>query len=266
MNKGLLPLILTVLAALPAAGQDRLAPQWLRHAPESCSAGTVFVPVTVPYVNRQGAGQLALGKLSETLENDFVVSKNQVLDDTAVITRDKGGITGSQRSQTATVSITVDGSPVQLRCVLADEWWNPRQREYSALYQVAKNDAAAFCSTSTTTRYGFGPVALSLIPGAGQFAKGDILKGSIFMGGCAAGTAGIIFLESQKKSYAAMRAQTHDVNLIKRYAAKESNLGTARNVCIGITCALFIYNLIDAAAAPGARKVKVSPDGVRVSF
>lgn len=258
--------VLLVLFACGVSGQDRLSPRWLRHTPESLSPGIRFTAVTVPYINRQGAGNLALGKLSETLENEMTLQKSQTIDDSSLLTRENGSITGSSRTQATSLKITVDGSPITVRCVLADEWWNPKSREYSALYQVAESGNSDFCTTTTTTKYGALPVVLSLVPGAGQFYKGDALKGGLLLGACAAGGAGIILCESQRKAFENQRAQTHDVNLIKQYAAAESNLGIARNVCIGITAALYVYNIIDAAAAPGARRIVIAPDGVRIKF
>ena len=44
---------------------------------------------------------------------------------------------------------------------------------------------------------------------------------------------------------------------IKTYSTKADHFATARNICIGAAAALYVYNLIDAIAAPGARRIAV---------
>jgi hypothetical protein len=45
---------------------------------------------------------------------------------------------------------------------------------------------------------------------------------------------------------------THDADHIRTYARKADALKNARNLCIAGAAALYIYNIIDAIAAPGA--------------
>jgi len=50
-----------------------------------------------------------------------------------------------------------------------------------------------------------------------------------------------------------------DANAKKSYINSASNLATGRNVCIGAAAALYVYGLIDAIVAPGARRVVITP-------
>lgn len=77
------------------------------------------------------------------------------------------------------------------------------------------------------------------------------------MGGCAALAVGVIFTESQRVDYMDKIGRTHDADFILDYLHKADNFETARNICIGTAAALYLYNLIDAIAAPGARRVVV---------
>ncbi|MDE6694121.1 MAG: hypothetical protein K2K05_12125 [Muribaculaceae bacterium] len=107
----------------------------------------------------------------------------------------------------------------------------------------------------TTTSYGAAPVFYSLIPGVGQFVKGSSLKGSLFLGGTAVGAAAVVLCENQRATYAKKmkeRPQHFDF-----YRNKKSQWETGRNVAIGVTGAVYLWNLIDAAVAPGRRKVVV---------
>ena len=56
-----------------------------------------------------------------------------------------------------------------------------------------------------------------------------------------------------------LAAQTHNADHIRIYQRRISNFSTARNVCIGAAAALYVWNLIDAIVAPGARRVVIKP-------
>ena len=75
----------------------------------------------------------------------------------------------------------------------------------------------------------------------------------------AAAVAGIIICSNE--------ASTAEKNIklqpkfAKHYEDKKSNWETGRNICIGAAAAIWIYNIIDAAVAKGARRVEVKPAG-----
>ncbi|MDE5945576.1 MAG: hypothetical protein K2G93_08360, partial [Rikenella sp.] len=83
------------------------------------------------------------------------------------------------------------------------------------------------------------------------------LKGGLILGGCASLAAGIIFTERQRADYARKIVKTHSVDLKRHYATQRDHFATGRNICIGALAALYVYNLIDAVVAPGARRVVV---------
>ena len=49
----------------------------------------------------------------------------------------------------------------------------------------------------------------------------------------------------------------------KDYNTKANNWETARNICIGATAAVWIFNIIDAAAAKGSRRIIVKKNNYR---
>ena len=253
---------IALLFPLALSGQghgDRLIPKWCGNAP-----GKAFKVVRTD----QYSSAASLGKLVETLGTEWNVGQSIQLQNIDIIERKGGVISGSSQQQVSRLDIMADGKPVSIKCQLVDEWSRKGKGssgEYYSLYQVADLDAP-FIPCQVTNRYGILPMFFSLIPGAGQFYKGDVLKGSLMLAGCAAGIGGTVFLESRRRACIAQMKQTHDVNLIKRYSADERNFGMARNVTLGITAALYIYNLIDAAAAPGARRVVVDPSGIHYNF
>lgn len=264
---------LLLVAALPVfcSGQsraDRLTPRWMHSTVSSHSQGVRYVAVTVVNPSGQGIGAQALDQLARTVQNDWTITQTIKTSQTDILQKENGQLSGSERRQVSVLDIVADGQPVAVNCMLADEWWSqkPGDRRYCALYQLALNSGAVFDNVYPTNDYGATPLFMSIIPGVGQFYKGDVLKGSLFLGGCAATGAGVVFLESQRKACRNQLSQTHDINRIRSLSADEQNYAIARNVTIGVTAALYLYNLIDAAIAPGARRVRVTSGGVNYSF
>ncbi|MDE6768623.1 MAG: hypothetical protein K2J78_02735, partial [Muribaculaceae bacterium] len=99
------------------------------------------------------------------------------------------------------------------------------------------------------------PMLYSIIPGVGQFYKGSYVKGGLIMGGTVAGAVAVVLCENQRADYAKKmkeKPQNYDF-----YRNKKSQWTTGRNVAIGATAALYVYNLIDALVAPGRRHVVI---------
>ena len=160
------------------------------------------------------------------------------------------------------INSRVQGNEVTLHVKNIAEYW---ERDASGTYHLTKLYAKAasktepsFDNVSATTKYGARGLWRSLIiPGWGQFHKGANLKGGLMLGGTAALAAGVIFTESQRADYNKRMLQTYDVNMIRTYQTKRDNFATSRNICLGAAAALYLYNLIDAIAAPGAERIVV---------
>ena len=266
-------LILVCLLSVPVicAGQSRannLTPKWMHSTPKAKSNRIQFETIDLINPSGQNVGTLALGELARKVNNEWDVRTHNMNLETNKTLRDKDGIVGSIREKIDTIEVHADGKNITLNCMLADEWWVTKKgrSHYYALYQLAADRNVVFDRVYPTNDYGAAPLFMSIIPGVGQFYKGDVLKGSLFLGGCAATGAGVVFLESQRKACRNQLSQTHDINRIRSLSADEQNYAIARNVTIGVTAALYLYNLIDAAIAPGARRVRVTSGGVNYSF
>lgn len=68
-------------------------------------------------------------------------------------------------------------------------------------------------------------------------------------------------MDCVRASYNSKITKTHDANLKRHYADMRSNYATGRNICIGALCALYVYNVVDAVVAPGARRILTAPKG-----
>ena len=141
----------------------------------------------------------------------------------------------------------------------------PSQRyENDVVFKLKDSDAPM---PVTVPVKGVVPGLMSIVPGGGQLYKGDYLKSGLFFSGCAVGVGGIIVCESRRQSLLQQAAQTHDINNIKILSSQAHNMLIARNIFIGVTAALYVYNIADASFAPGKRqKVQLTPVGVRVNF
>lgn len=101
---------------------------------------------------------------------------------------------------------------------------------------------------------------LSIVPGVGQFYKGSVAKGTMFMGLTAAAVAGIIVCESTRSSYVNKAIEQPKYKM--EYSTKADNWETARNICISVGGAIWVWNIIDAFATKSAkRKVVTGTNG-----
>lgn len=255
---------------------DKLVPQWVHKQPVARNAGIEYVLVPLSTSGStvlSGNSPAALNELVRYLPRDWNISSTESM--SSVMHSREGG-SGSQfeREDIVTVDVVAQGSPMELSCKLVDSYWE-RKADGTVqnywLYQVASPDSPArFEETSVTTAYGArGLWRSAIIPGWGQFHKGSYLKGGLILGGCAVMAGGIAAVESIRQDYVRRVGETHNADLRRSYAYKADQLATVRNVCIGVAGALYLYNLIDAIAAPGAKRIKVyptSPDGASLAM
>ena len=172
------------------------------------------------------------------------------------------GKTKNVQQENVEINSHVQGNEVTLHVKDVAEYW---ERDASGTYHLTKlyaksisKEAPSFDEVSPTTKYGArGFWRSMIIPGWGQFHKGANLKGGLMLGGTAVLAAGIVFTEGQRADFNKRMLQTYDVNMIRSYQTKRDNFATSRNICIGAAAALYLYNLIDAIAAPGAERIVV---------
>lgn len=250
---------------------ERLKPQWLKVPPVCKDDRNIFfVPVTVemPNADYQNIVRRKIyTSLPVSWRQGVTYSDDQKQDLNPVMENGKAVRKGGANIHSESI-MTADGSIIRYKSMVVDEYVSRSagREEYSVLYQVIPEEGTAFRECLVSDKYGFGGTVLSLVPGVGQFYKGDALKGGIFMGGCVLGGVGIVLSEMQRQAYISQIGQTHDINVIRQLDAKQKNMGITRNVCIGVTAALYIWNLFDAAIAPGAKRVKVTERGIQYNF
>lgn len=251
---------------------DRLKPQWL-HIPPVAQSSTLEYVVDVAFGKSVDEARTASlnGIVASTGFQKGVLVRSDYKTETVDRKVWKDGKLIDYTSDTFIVNSDISGKDVQLYIKDIDEYWaytKDGNVQLTKLYAKSISEKfSGFENLEVTTKYGAkGLWRSAIIPGWGQFHKGDNLKGTLFLGGTAACAVGIIITEAQRSDYNRRLTQTHDINQIKNYQTKHDNAATARNVCIGATGALYVYNLIDAMVAPGARRIVQTKNRKSYSF
>lgn len=273
MNRLLCPLLVVCgvflctasSAQKPQLRSDKVVPRWVKNPPTSTTRQIEYIPVTT-YTNELRTGtSSSLNELADHLPRDWKVTANVKTNESGKIQQTNEGVGGSSQTQTYSIEVMSEGKPVNLRCLLVDEYWDqpntgggPRYRNIQLYQVVAPGANVPFEKTSLTTSYGgHGLWRSAIVPGWGQFYKGSNLKGGLVLGGTVALIAGIIYTNSESSNYADKILKTHITANKRAYATKRDNYTTGRNICIGGLAALYVYNIIDAIVAPGARRIVV---------
>ena len=251
---------------------DRLRPQWMtKQLPTPRSAGYIFVKAEGSGSSLEAARQSCLVELASYLETERGLQINSHFQQYSSMTTTKNY--NEHRSSNANMAydftqtdnfnmeVIEKGRKINMVCRTIDEYWVKTGDTYfvTTLYTVADQNmygGSYYDRISTTSRYGAAGFA-SVIPGAGQFLKGDVAKGVSFLVADVACAAGIILCESTRAAYAAKVKQQPQYAL--QYSTRANNWATGRNICLGVTAGIWVWNVIDAFAAKGARRVIVKP-------
>jgi hypothetical protein len=124
------------------------------------------------------------------------------------------------------------------------------------LYEVSDRRAFKPYIPEYTDRYGAGAFLRSaILPGWGQIYKGSGARGIAIIGGEAALIGGLVAAENLRASYMKKIGETHQADAIRTYARNADTMKNIRNLCITGAAALYLYNLIDAVASPGKKRL-----------
>ena len=152
------------------------------------------------------------------------------------------------------------GNQHTLYAICVDEYWEYKNGMYYVTRLYAKSELHGrpiFDEVEYNNKYGAEGFVRSLIPGWGQIYKGSKVKGGLIIAGEALGVGGIVTCYSMKASYEKLIKE--DPKHAKEYSMSADMWQNIGYGCIAFTAAVYIYNLIDAAVAPGARRVIVLP-------
>lgn len=247
--------------ALAQTVSDKMKPRWITSIlPKNISPSYTFINASGTGGSLEEARQRAFVNLTTKLEHERgikVSSSVKVKSNSQRI----GGRRSQQSSQIFQMECTEDGKNITLNTRVIDEYWEREKTgSYTCyiLYTVADNNLSGGSYDDDiwlTTSYGAKGFFMSLIPGVGQLYKGSKLKGGLILSGTAACTGMIIASENMRSSY--IKKMQEKTVYKAFYNDKVDTWCNVRNGFIGAVSALYIYNLIDAAVAPGRRRVIV---------
>lgn len=250
-----------------ARKSDHLKPQWISRTPQPTNSTYVFkVVFTDSAEELEGARMASLKELTKNVERDEQVKVSETYNYQSEQNSRNGKDLSNQDSEIYAMKIESEGKILELNYLKIDEYWeqvyeNGRVSfKLYTLYAVARKEVRPyFDDVSLTKYYGMQGFARSLVPGWGQMYKGSMTKGLCILGGEVVCIAGIIVSESLRSSY--VKKMKEQPKFAKDYNSKADNWENGRNICIGAAAALYVYNLIDAIAAKGAKRVVVKQAG-----
>lgn len=246
---------------------SKLKPQWITKSVPTETLCHFFEGTYGESSTLDGARQRCLINLSTKLEYERGLVINSRFSGKTKMTRDD--YTMNEEFEMECIE---NGKEINIVCRTIDEYWEKSQNglyQCHLLYAIenSSNPSYAQDHIRVTSAYGARGLWRSMIvPGWGQMHKGSYVKGGIMLGGTVVLAGGIIFTESMRKSCYAQIGQTHSSTAIKQLSANAANWAIGRNICIGTAAALYVYNLVDAIVAPGARRVVVTPGYMAVRF
>ena len=158
-----------------------------------------------------------------------------------------------------TIDTKISGKQYRLQAYPVDEYVEKisGQIKLYTLYMVGVSDRVVFDRTYKSSSYGTTPAVMSIVPGLGQIYKGSTVKGICLLAGVAACGIGALVCENQRSDY--KNKMKEQPQFAKDYNTKANNWEKGRNVCLGAAAAVWLYNIIDAAAAKGSRRIVVKP-------
>lgn len=279
MKRGVFLCFLTLLICFSASSQtyksERLKPAWIRNHPVP-SNGTFMYSVHDDYAsNIEEARNKCLNDLifSSGFEKGMVVvtDVNTTVSSSMVWQGDKL-VESSEDSFVANTSMKGKEHSLSVRKVA--EYWELDSKlggyHLYVLYgRSVSGQEPIFDNVRITNKYGARGFCRSIIPGWGQIYKGSVTKGVLMFSGVALTAGAAVTMEGMRKSYydkmniCLGNNDSSDDAKGRTYYNMSKNMELYRNISIGACAAIYIYNLIDAAVAPGASRIvpTVTPEG-----
>lgn len=115
-----------------------------------------------------------------------------------------------------------------------------------------------------TTKYPFS--ARCFVPGMAQIYKGSKVKGGLIIGGEALGVAGIVTCFSMKAQNERWLQESKKASDQQYYADRADMWQNIGFGAIAFTAAIYIYNVIDGAIAPGQKHIQIGSKSYNYAF
>ena len=250
-------LIYLVLTLAYVYGEnDGRRPHWLSEVPAASNGTFEYKVITVYAQTASEAKGLVPREVTSYVET---TQKVQITSVSKITSENHNGDVSEENS--FNMMAIVEGDPVNVVVKIIDEYHEAKdgQEVYYFLCAVGNPKASSvnFDRVQITDKYGAkGLWRSAIIPGWGQMYKGSTGKGIAILGAEVVAVGGIVAFESMRSSYVA-KIHTQP-QYAQQYASKASNCKNIRNGFIAGAAAIYVFNLIDAIAASGARWLKTT--------
>lgn len=159
-------------------------------------------------------------------------------------------------------------------CRTIDEYWTYDNGVYRlhVLYTIPKYMLPGYTGKlgnsyddeiKVTTNYGASGF-LSIIPGVAQMYKGSTGKGIAFLSTEIVSAVGILLCENNRSSYTNKAIEQPKYK--QEYTERAKNWETGRNISIGVAGAIYLWNLIDAFASKGGKRIVVKKNSTSLNI
>jgi hypothetical protein len=179
------------------------------------------------------------------------------------------GAENYQESSTNVTTHRIDREGFKASFTKVSEYYEYTRGRYQLweLYEVSMS-GAAFTAVipEYTTHYGGTALWRSMIlPGWGQFHKKKTGKGIFFLATEALLATGAIYSEMQRADNFRKSQETTNLTIIKEYRNRADNWELYRNIALGATAGVYLWNVLDAALAKGKIKYAGIPRNMHLT-
>lgn len=239
------------------SAENGFKPQWMRKLPKPLNSTYQFQTFHIDERSIYSAMKQLPDVAAFYMEREYNISGVTVQ---TFELRDEysNGRNDNYQLQKINDTVYTESGEVNVRLAVIDEYLADDGVYFLCTVPDPNSPKVIYDDFELTTQYGArGLWRSAIVPGWGQFHKGSYVKGGLILGGTAVLIGGIVATETVRTDYARRIGETHNADYKRLYAKRADQFSTARNICIGALGALYVYNLIDAIAAPGARRVVV---------
>ena len=128
------------------------------------------------------------------------------------------------------------------------------------LYAISElNVEPVFDDFKVTNKYYGVPLLMSAVPGLGQIYKGNKIKGFTIMGSEALLVSGAILSNIEMHRFENI-SEDHSGVIHDSYRSQARSFRQLRNFCVIAGAGLYVFNILDATLANGARYVRIKPN------
>jgi hypothetical protein len=256
--KNLLLMLLIISAGL-LNGQSRAKPRWIMQVPSGDELSFI-------YYSGLGESSESLAEAKEqAISNAIqqVLMQGEIAIDMSSQSREqitehtgKRSTINSQYELTRDILITGKTEIIH-GLSIEEDYYETKQRggrntyQYWVLMKVPKPGKSA---KVISKGYGMrGALRSAILPGWGQFYKGEPKKGWLFMGSEVTLISSALISQQLSVNYADKAARENNLDNRKFYNTMSSRTNTIALVSGVVAAALYGYNLFDAISAPGAK-------------